>query len=69
MIPEDDARRTLEFDEYFIIEPSHDFWSERSENHCNGKSCPDGFIYSSDKNTLWLQAKELNEILGLNEKV
>jgi len=69
MVPEDDARRTLEFDEYFIIEPSHDFWSERSENHSSGKSCPDGFQYSSDKNNLWLQPQELSEMLGVNEKV
>jgi UDP-N-acetylglucosamine 4,6-dehydratase len=69
MVPEDDARRTLEFDDYFIIEPSNDFWSERSENHSGGKSCPEGFQYSSDKNNLWLKSQELNEMLGVKEKV
>ena len=69
MVSEDDARRTLEFDDYFIIEPSHDFFSERLENNSSGKSCLEGFQYSSDKNDLWLQPQELSEMLDVNEKV
>jgi len=62
MIPRDDARNTLEFDSYFIIQPVFDSWQERFNNR-DGKPVPEGFKYSSDTNTLWLTVEELKEIL------
>lgn len=62
MIPRDDARNTLEFDSYLIIQPVFDSWQERFNNR-DGKPVPEGFKYSSDTNTLWLTVEELKEIL------
>jgi UDP-N-acetylglucosamine 4,6-dehydratase len=66
MVPVDDARNTLEFDDYFVILPT--FANEGIEKYLKlgeGKPCPDGFRYSSDENTQWLTVEELQKILGL----
>jgi UDP-N-acetylglucosamine 4,6-dehydratase len=68
MVPVDDARHTLEFDDHYVILPT--FAPQGIESylkHGEGKPCPDGFRYSSDENTDWLTVKELQEILGLVE--
>jgi len=60
MISEDDARHTVEHDDYYAILPATHSWDTReymAEN--GGKPCPDGFCYSSDKNTQWLTVDEL----------
>jgi len=67
LVPEDDARRTLQFDRYFVIQPELSFWSIENTNHNSGKPCPDGFRYSSDTNTKWLTVDDLRKVLGLNE--
>jgi len=60
MVPEDDARRTIEMEDYFVIQPDHVFWGKASEDRYKaGKNCPDGFKYSSDTNTKWLTVEEL----------
>ena len=69
MIPEDDARQTIEYEDYFIIEPVDDFWTEKSNKHNGGRPCPDGFRYSSDSNTKWLNEDDLNEMIGLSELI
>ena len=60
MIPEDDARRTLDMGDYFIIQPEFPWWTnERTE----GRELPQGFTYSSDNNTEWLTVEELRGII------
>lgn len=61
MVPEDDARRTLEYDDYFAILPATPVESglERS----GGKLCPDGFHYSSDNNSHWMTIDELRALI------
>ena len=59
MIPEDDARRTLDMGDYFIIQPEFNWWQGKHE----GKSLPDGFVYSSDNNTQWLSVEELGGMI------
>ncbi|MBF0198911.1 MAG: UDP-N-acetylglucosamine 4,6-dehydratase (inverting) [Planctomycetes bacterium] len=66
MVPEETSRTTLEFDEFFIIKPSvkmhniPDYWEK-------GSMCQEGFQYSSDSNTQWLNNKDvLSEIKNLN---
>ena len=59
MIPEDDARRTLDMGDYFVIQPEFNWWQGKHE----GKSLPDGFVYSSDNNTQWLSVEELGEMI------
>lgn len=61
MLTQDEARHSREFDNYFIIQPEHNFWSD--EHHPGGKPLPDGFYYSSDNNNWWLTKEELTNIL------
>jgi UDP-N-acetylglucosamine 4,6-dehydratase len=69
MVPEDDARRTLEFDSYFVIQPEHNFWSVQDTNHLHGVVCPEGFKYSSETNDLWLSVDDLRKMIGQGVEV
>lgn len=62
MISVDDARCTREYDDYFVIEPIFDWWREHNEDFSQGKSCADGFSYTSDTNTSWLTVQELRDL-------
>ena len=66
MVTADDARLTLEFHDHYLIQPSHDFWNPKhfSDSHSGGKPCPDGFVYSSDRNTWWLTDAEIAELVA-----
>jgi UDP-N-acetylglucosamine 4,6-dehydratase len=65
MIPEDDARVTLEFDDHFVIQPTHAFWSHKDyEAQGKGRHCPDGFRYSSDTNTQWLTDDQISALVA-----
>lgn len=62
MIPEDDARHTIEFKTYFVIQPDFVWWNKKDHLLDNGgKLCPDGFSYKSDTNSEWLS---INDIKG-----
>lgn len=61
MITEDDARRTLEFDTYYVIQPEFPWWSRETVE--GGKPLPDGFKYTSDTNTEWLTVEELRALV------
>lgn len=68
MISEDDARLTIEFEDYFVIQPTHSFWNPKDfleEGH--GKMCPEGFQYSSDTNDWWLSNKEVSQLVDAVE--
>ncbi len=65
MVPEDDARHTVEYDDYFAILPTLDDWDPSTYlKKDGGRLCPDGFRYSSDTNTRWLLVGELREMIG-----
>ena len=60
MVPEDEARHTLEFEDYFIIQPNFGWWAQKNHLMQNGaKPCQDGYSYSSDTNSRWLTEKEI----------
>ncbi len=63
MITEDDSRRTLEFEDYYVIQPDFHWWSASEYEKNGGKSVPEGFRYSSDKNTQWLTVEELKKMI------
>ncbi|MEH7106774.1 UDP-N-acetylglucosamine 4,6-dehydratase (inverting) [Bacillus sp. JJ1764] len=62
MITEDDARRTLEFDTYYLIQPEFPWWNTKYPS--GGKTLPDGFSYISNINTHWLTVRELRELVN-----
>ena len=63
MISEDDARRTVAFDDHYIVTPVLAEWAP-ADPHPDGKPMPEGFAYRSDTNDLWLGEEELREILA-----
>jgi UDP-N-acetylglucosamine 4,6-dehydratase len=65
MIPEDDARHTLEFSDHFVIQPDFEWWMLRQHKlQDGGKLCPEGFSYRSDTNDRWLSIPDLQKILA-----
>lgn len=60
MIMEDDARHTVEFDSYYVIQPEFPFWSKKFAK--GGMVLPEGFIYASDNNTEWLTIEQLRDL-------
>jgi UDP-N-acetylglucosamine 4,6-dehydratase len=63
MVPEDDARKTLEFDDCFLIQPEFSGWG--TLNWKGGKKVPDGFKYSSDTNNWWLTIEDIRNLIGI----
>ena len=57
LISEDEARQTLELHDKYLIQPSHPWWS--AERWPQGKPLPEGFCYTSDNNTQWLNIEQL----------
>lgn len=55
----EDARQSIEFDNYFVIKPPP-FNAQWTQDHLkNGTPVNDGFQYSSDNNSQWLSEQEL----------
>jgi UDP-N-acetylglucosamine 4,6-dehydratase len=68
MISEDDARQTIEHDDYYAILPAiHPWDTQKYITENGGRPCPDGFCYSSDKNTQWLSTEELRKMIGATQ--
>lgn len=65
MIPADEARMSLEFDDYYIVQPSHRTWTTEQPAYTQvGKQCADNFCYSSDNNTHWLSIPEFQQMIA-----
>ncbi len=65
MVPEDDARKTMEHDDYYLIQPQFTGWGNGIWK--GGRRVPDGFKYSSDTNTWWLTVEEIREMTGVTK--
>jgi len=64
LIPEEDARAALEFDDRFVIEPRHLLvWEQGYYESKGGRPVAEGFSYTSDRNDHWLQREEILEFL------
>lgn len=61
LISEDEARRTLELDDLFVVQPSMPEWFWDDSNA--GRPVPEGFQYSSNTNTQWLTAGKLRKMI------
>jgi len=71
MISKDDARNTVEFDEYYVIEPEFDWWEIRKKYQKEGKPVQEDFEYTSGKNKEWLTVEQIKTMFNElhNEKV
>lgn len=67
MVPMEEARRTLEFNNMFIIQPDAQnlqYDSNPVYDGEAGQSVPESFEYSSETNDTWATAEELKEMIG-----
>lgn len=60
LIPQDEARLTLEYDNHYIIKSPLVFWGNKFDAS-TGTPCPPEFSYASNNNTWWLNVNELKE--------
>lgn len=61
MVPEDEARNTVEFKDYYVIQPSFQWWEPTLLSE--GKPVPTNFSYRSDNNTEWLSESQLEDMI------
>jgi UDP-N-acetylglucosamine 4,6-dehydratase/5-epimerase len=64
MVPVDDGRMTMEFEDHFIIKPAFQWWGADWHSERGGKPCSDGFYYGSDNNSQWLNETQLKEVIA-----
>jgi UDP-N-acetylglucosamine 4,6-dehydratase len=64
LVPEDDARTAVEYPDRYIIQPSLSFWRDDSHTSNGAKPVAEGFHYSSDNNSEWLDEEGLKVLLG-----
>ena len=62
MVPRDDAYKTIEYDDKYIIQPAFKFFGHRF-NPNGGKPVSDDFEYNSETNPLKLSIDEMKEII------
>jgi len=62
MIPKDEARRTIEYADHYIIQPHFAFRGRRFTNK-GGQSVPEEFEYNSGDNPWKLTPEEMREII------
>ena len=63
MISRDDARQTLELDNFYVIQPQFNYWTRRS-SWDEGRKVPDDFEYDSGSNPWRLSIEEMQEMLN-----
>jgi UDP-N-acetylglucosamine 4,6-dehydratase len=64
MIPRDEGRNTLEFEEHYIVQPAFHWWNrEQFANLDNCQKVADDFEYVSNENDRWLTVEELRELI------
>jgi len=61
LLTEEEAKHSLEFDDFFIIEPEYSWW--KGGNWKKGKPLPEGFKYTSDTNEKWLTEDQLKDMI------
>jgi len=60
MISLDDSRRTLRIGDRYVVLPTIANWGFTPPN---GEELPEGFAYQSDSNDLWLDARDIRDVL------
>ena len=63
LIPEDEARNVLEFDNHFVVQPIQSFWGNKI-GILGGRSCPENFRYASNVNCESLDEEQLRVLLS-----
>ncbi|MDP1835636.1 MAG: UDP-N-acetylglucosamine 4,6-dehydratase (inverting) [Chlamydiales bacterium] len=64
LIGVEDGRQTLEFHDHYVILPQVMISQWQAYPNTEGQPMPDGFSYTSDANTQWLNPEQLREIIS-----
>ena len=64
MVSVDDARQTIEFDNHYIIKPSFPWWDNAWHSDKGGKTLDAGAYVGSENNDVWLNEKQLTEMIA-----
>ena len=67
MIGVEDSYSTYEYSKYYKILPQINNWAKDNSRIKNGKKVPEGFIYSSEKNSEWMTKSELKKWININK--
>ena len=67
LISEDEARSTLERERMFIVKPPETLW--KRDMTYEGRPLPDGFRYSSDNNSEWLDLDGIKRFIAPFEEL
>lgn len=67
LLSEDEARNAVEREDMYIIRPPETLWN-RSQQYA-GKSLPDGFTYTSDNNSEWLDIEGIKKFVAPFEEL
>lgn len=68
LISEDEARHTIELDAMYVVQPAEATWFGYSWKD-KGKSLKEGFSYSSDNNTEWLDVNGIKKYIAPFEEL
>jgi UDP-N-acetylglucosamine 4,6-dehydratase len=68
LISDDEARHTVELEKMYVIQPPEATWFGYSWKD-KGKDLPEGYHYSSDTNTQWLDIKGIKEFVAPFEQL
>ena len=68
LISEDEARHTIEVDNMFVVQPAEATWFGYSWQD-KGKPLNEGFVYSSDNNSEWLDVDGIKKYIAPFEEL
>ncbi len=63
LISEDEARTTIELDSMYVVQPAEALWFGYAWSK-KGRPLPDGYQYSSDNNTQWLDVEGIKKYIA-----
>jgi len=63
LISEDEARHTVELDDMYVVQPAEAIWFGYSWQS-RGRLLPEGFRYSSENNSQWLDLAGIRELVA-----
>jgi len=62
MVTRDDARKTLEYKDQYVVQPDFQFWGSRFKSN-EGNALPEDFEYNSGTNPWFLTIDEMRKII------
>jgi UDP-N-acetylglucosamine 4,6-dehydratase len=68
LISEDEARHTIEVDTMFVVQPAEATWFGYSWQN-KGRPLSEGFVYSSDNNSEWLDVEGIKKYIAPFEEL